>query len=84
MLALVREHPGITVAEIAQRLGIDATGLYRVVHRLTKAGEVQKDGHRLYPASSTGPEPDRDGGGVTRGSTRRAGSQSSTGTATSA
>jgi transposase-like protein len=84
MLVLVREHPGITVAEIAQRLGIDATGLYRVVHRLTKAGEVQKDGRRLYPASSTGSEADRDGGGDTRGSTSRAGSRSSTGAATSA
>lgn len=84
MLALVREHPGITVAEIALQFGIDATGLYRVVHRLTKAGEVQKDGRRLYPASSTGSEADRDGGGVTRGPTSRAGSQSSTGAATSA
>jgi transposase-like protein len=63
MLALVREHPGITVAEIAQRLGIDATGLYRVVHRLTEAGEVRKDGRRLYPASSTEPEADSDDGG---------------------
>jgi transposase-like protein len=83
MLALVREHPGITVAEIAQRLGVDATGLYRVVHRLTEAGEVQKDGRRLYPAGSTGPEADRDRAGVTRGSTSRASSQSSTGSATS-
>jgi hypothetical protein len=51
MLGLVSAHPGITVAEIAQRLGIDATGLYRVVRQLTEAGQVRKDGPRLYPGN---------------------------------
>jgi DNA-binding IclR family transcriptional regulator len=51
MLGLVTAHPGITVGEIAQRLGIDATGLYRVVRQLIAAGQVRKDGPRLYPGN---------------------------------
>jgi transposase-like protein len=50
MLELVTAHPGITVAGIAQRLGIDATGLYRVMRRLTETGQIRKDGPRLYPS----------------------------------
>jgi hypothetical protein len=52
VLGLVRENPGITVREIAERLGVDATGLYRVANRLTKDGRVRKDGPRLYPTES--------------------------------
>jgi transposase-like protein len=51
MLGLVTERPGITVAQIAQRLGIDATGLYRVVRQLTETGQVRKDGPQLYPSN---------------------------------
>jgi winged helix-turn-helix DNA-binding protein len=51
MLELVGEHPGITVAEVAERLAVDATGLYRVMRRLTEAGQVRKDGRRLYPTA---------------------------------
>jgi MarR family len=50
VLAVVGEHPGITVREIGERLGVDATGLYRVVKQLTDDGRVRKDGPRLYPA----------------------------------
>ena len=50
MLELVTAHPGITVAGIAERLGIDATGLYRVMRRLTETGQIRKDGPRLYPS----------------------------------
>jgi hypothetical protein len=50
MLRLVGEQPGITVREIGERLGVDATGLYRVAKRLTDEGRVRKDGTRLYPA----------------------------------
>jgi predicted transcriptional regulator len=53
MLALVTEHPGITVAGIADQLRIDATGLYRVMRRLTETGQVRKDGPRLYPRNQT-------------------------------
>jgi hypothetical protein len=49
VLRLVRENPGITVREIGERLGVDATGLYRVVKRLTDDGRLRKDGTRLHP-----------------------------------
>ena len=51
-LMLVRENPGITVREIGERLGVDATGLYRVVKRLTEEGRVRKNGTRLEPVDS--------------------------------
>ena len=50
MLELVTAHPGITVAGIAERLGIDATGLYRVMRQLSETGQIRKDGPRLYPS----------------------------------
>jgi Winged helix-turn-helix DNA-binding len=61
VLRLVRENPGITVREIGERLGVDATGLYRVVKRLTDEGRVRKDGIRLQPVDApTASEPKRD------------------------
>src|SRR3954469_8751240 len=50
LLAVVGEHPGITVREIGERLGVDATGLYRVVKQLTDQGRLRKEGARLHPA----------------------------------
>jgi Winged helix-turn-helix DNA-binding len=52
VLRLVRENPGITVRETGERLGVDATGLYRVVKRLSDEGRVRKDGTRLQPVGS--------------------------------
>jgi ribosomal protein S25 len=52
VLRLVGEHPGITVRELGGRLGVDSTGLYRVVKRLTDEGRVRKDGPRLHPAGA--------------------------------
>jgi DNA-binding Lrp family transcriptional regulator len=64
MLRLAGENPGITVREIGERLGVDATGLYRVAKRLTDAGRLRKDGPRLYPAeSATAPSPAPAGAG---------------------
>jgi hypothetical protein len=58
VLRVVGASPGITVREIGERLGVDATGLYRVVKRLTDEGRLRKDGPRLHPAeSATTPEP---------------------------
>jgi transposase-like protein len=71
MLALVVEQPGITVTEIAQRLGVDATGLYRVMHRLTDTGEVRKDERRLYPSNQTRPETTGDDTAAPRASKTR-------------
>jgi hypothetical protein len=53
VLRLVGENPGITVREIGERLGVDATGLYRVVNQLTDDGRVRKDGVRLEPVATT-------------------------------
>jgi MarR family protein len=53
VLRHVAEGPGITVREIGERLGVEATGLYRVVKRLTDSGRVLKDGPRLYPVEGT-------------------------------
>jgi transposase-like protein len=57
VLRLVGEQPGITVREIAGRLGVDSTGLYRVVKRLTEEERIRKDGTALYPS-----EPETDPG----------------------
>jgi Winged helix-turn-helix DNA-binding len=53
VLRLVGENPGITVREIGERLGVDATGLYRVVNQLTDEGRVRKDGTGLKPVDTT-------------------------------
>ena len=61
VLRLVGENPGITVREIGERLGVDSTGLYRVVKRLVDDGRVHKDGPRLHPvqsATASSPTPD--------------------------
>jgi hypothetical protein len=50
LLALVKDQPGITVREAGQRLGVDGTSLYRVVHRLEQEGAVKKEGTKLQPA----------------------------------
>jgi uncharacterized membrane protein len=50
VLRLVSEHPGITVSQIAKELGVDATGLYRPVHRLEQEGAITKQGAVLQPS----------------------------------
>jgi uncharacterized membrane protein len=51
VLRLVKQHPGITVSEIAKELGVDATGLYRPVHKLEQDGAIIKRGVTLQPTS---------------------------------
>jgi hypothetical protein len=46
---LVRERPGITVAELGAALDVDPTSLYRVVHQLEADGTVRKEGRALQP-----------------------------------
>jgi hypothetical protein len=48
ILAMSAEQPGITVAEVAKKMGVDATGLYRPVRRLLKEGRLRKRGTELY------------------------------------
>jgi transposase-like protein len=75
MLALVVEQPGITVADVAQRLGIDATGLYRVMHQLAETGQVRKDGRQLYPGNQTRPQTTGNDSVAPRGSKTRTDAQ---------
>ena len=51
VLRLVKQRPGITVSEIAKELGVDATGLYRPVHKLEQDGAIVKRGVALQPTS---------------------------------
>jgi Winged helix-turn-helix DNA-binding len=57
VLRVVSENPGIKVSEIGKRLGVDSTGLYRVVRRLTEEERVRKEGAQLYPAERRTAEP---------------------------
>jgi transposase-like protein len=47
VLRLVKDHPGTTVSEIGQRLGVDPTGLYRVVNKLQTEGAITRDAGKL-------------------------------------
>jgi signal recognition particle subunit SEC65 len=52
LLTLVQKRPGITVAEAGKELGVDPTGLYRVVKTLEQRGELRKNGRALEPSAS--------------------------------
>jgi transcriptional regulator with GAF, ATPase, and Fis domain len=52
LLELVRNRPGVSVREAATELGVDPTGLYRVVRRLEESGDVRKNGRQLEPAAT--------------------------------
>ena len=51
VLRLIQDRPGITVKEIATELGVDATNLYRHVHKLQQDGLITKHGTALQPTS---------------------------------
>lgn len=48
-VALVTENPGITIPEIADRMGIKQNYLYRVLPGLAKDGRVKKEGRGWHP-----------------------------------
>jgi hypothetical protein len=48
-LAIVREHPGITIPELAERMGIKQNYLYRVLPGLQGDGMVRKEGRGWHP-----------------------------------
>lgn len=50
VLDLVRASPGITVPDIGKQLGVDPTGLYRVVRQLEREGAITKSGMALTVA----------------------------------
>jgi len=47
-LALVREHPGISISEAAQRMSVQPTSLYRVSARLEQEGRIAREGKRGF------------------------------------
>jgi hypothetical protein len=48
-LALVKGNPGITIPEIAEKMGIKQNYLYRVLPGLAEDGLVKKDGRGWHP-----------------------------------
>jgi hypothetical protein len=51
-LALVKQNPGITIPEIAEKMGIKQNYLYRVLPGLAEDGLVVKDGRGWKPTQS--------------------------------
>ena len=49
-LELVRARPGITIAELADAMGIKANYLYRVLPSLASEGQVKRRGKGWHPA----------------------------------
>lgn len=49
-LELVRARPGITIAELADSMGIKANYLYRVMPSLASDGQVKRRGKGWHPA----------------------------------
>jgi len=48
-LALVQQTPGITIPELAEKMGIKQNYLYRVLPGLAEDGLVAKDGRGWHP-----------------------------------
>ena len=51
-LQLVRETPGITIPELADRMGIKQNYLYRVLPGLEQDGLVRKEGRGWHPKAA--------------------------------
>ena len=50
-LELVVATPGITIPQIAEKMGIEPNYLYRVMPRLLSDGQVRREGQGWHPAS---------------------------------
>jgi Winged helix-turn-helix DNA-binding len=48
-LEIVQGQPGITIPEMAQRMGIQQNYLYRVLPSLEQDGQVRKEGRGWFP-----------------------------------
>lgn len=48
-LSLVKQNPGITIPELAEKMGIKQNYLYRVLPGLAEDGLVAKDGRGWHP-----------------------------------
>jgi CRP-like cAMP-binding protein len=51
-LDLVRENPGVTIPELAEKMGIKQNYLYRVLPGLQKDGLVRKEGRGWHAAEA--------------------------------
>ncbi len=51
-LALVTQSPGITIPELAEKMGIKQNYLYRVLPGLAEDGLVSKDGRGWHPKAA--------------------------------
>jgi len=51
-LELVRSNPGITIPQLAEKMGIKQNYLYRVLPGLEQDGKVRKDGRGWHPKGS--------------------------------
>lgn len=49
LLGVVQARPGLTVAQVAEQLGVNATSLYPVVRKLTEERVLVKRGRMLHP-----------------------------------
>ena len=49
-LNIVKSHPGVTINELAERMGIKQNYLYRVMPGLVEAGKVRKEGRGFHAA----------------------------------
>lgn len=52
-LAFVGEQPGITVPELANKMGTAATYLYKVLPSLERDEQIRREGRRWYPREPT-------------------------------
>jgi len=51
-LEIVRDQPGITIPEIAEKMGIQQNYLYRVLPGLAQDGLVEKQGRGWHPKTA--------------------------------
>jgi predicted HTH transcriptional regulator len=51
-LRIVREQPGVTIPELADRMGIKQNYLYRVLPELVQDGKVVKQGRGWHPRAA--------------------------------
>jgi DNA-binding IclR family transcriptional regulator len=46
---LIRANPGITIPQLAAKMGINANYLYRLLPPLEQQGKIHKDGRGWHP-----------------------------------
>lgn len=51
-LAFIEEQPGISIPELAAKMGIKQNYLYRVLPALEQSGSVRKEGRGWHPAKA--------------------------------